>query len=251
VPNAAETRPGRPLDADRLAELEEERRFLLRSLDDLEREHAAGDLEDDDYRTLRDGYTARAADVLRAIEAGRAALPPRRPRSRRRLALVWLGAAGAAIAAGVVVARTSGDRGAGESATGGITDNVAATLSRARQAELDDPIEAIDLYREALGEDPDNAEALTYLGWLEVRTGAATGAADLVDQGEANLQRAIEVAPGYADPQCFTAIVRFRLRDDPAGAKAALTRCRATDPPQAVAGLLAGLEAEIDAALEG
>ena len=33
------------VDPDRLAELEEERRFLLRSLGDLEREHAAGDLQ--------------------------------------------------------------------------------------------------------------------------------------------------------------------------------------------------------------
>ena len=113
----------------------------------------------------------------------------------------------------------------------------------------DDPVAAIELYHEVLAEDPDNAEALTYLGWLEVRTGAATGAEDLVDQGEANLERAIEVAPGYADPHCFTAIVRFRLRDDAAAARAALDRCTAADPPQAVAGLLTDLGAEIDAAL--
>jgi hypothetical protein len=239
------------MDPDRLAALEEEQRFLLGSLRDLEREHAAGDLDEEDFRELQDGYTARAAAVLRAIESGRAQLPaaPRRPRSRT--VIVWAAAGVVAVVAGVLVARASGDRGPSDTATGGISDSVAATLSRARQAELDDPVRAIDLYREVLAEDPDNPEALTYLGWLEVRTGAATGADDVVDQGEANLARAIAVAPGYADPHCFTAIVRFRLRDDPVGADAALARCTAADPPQVVAGLLAGLRAEIDAALAG
>ena len=49
-------------------ELEEERDFLLRSLDDLDAEHDAGDLEDDDYRELKADYTARAAAVIRRLE---------------------------------------------------------------------------------------------------------------------------------------------------------------------------------------
>ena len=53
------------MNPDRLAELEEERRFLLRSLADLEREHEAGDVDRVDYRALKDGYTVRAAAVLR------------------------------------------------------------------------------------------------------------------------------------------------------------------------------------------
>ena len=60
---------------DRLATLEEERRFLLRSLTDLEREHDAGDVDDLDYETLKDGYTFRAARVLRQIDEGRSELP--------------------------------------------------------------------------------------------------------------------------------------------------------------------------------
>ncbi len=49
-------------------ELEEERDFLLRSLDDLEAERAGGDLEEDDYRSLQGDYTARAATVLRRLQ---------------------------------------------------------------------------------------------------------------------------------------------------------------------------------------
>jgi hypothetical protein len=58
--------------AARLA-LEEERGFLLRSLEDLDAELAAGDIAGADYEMLRDRYTARAAAVLRALEgaAGR------------------------------------------------------------------------------------------------------------------------------------------------------------------------------------
>ena len=56
------------VQAGELAELEERRRFLLDSLRDLEREREAGDIEEADYLSLRDDYTARAAAVLEEIE---------------------------------------------------------------------------------------------------------------------------------------------------------------------------------------
>lgn len=54
---------------DDLQTLEDERTFLLRSLADLDAEHEAGDIDERDYLSLTDDYTARAAAVLRAIEA--------------------------------------------------------------------------------------------------------------------------------------------------------------------------------------
>ncbi len=62
------TASGRSLD--RLAELEEERRYLLRSLVDLDREHDAGDVDDLDYQTLKDGYTVRAVRRAASDRAG-------------------------------------------------------------------------------------------------------------------------------------------------------------------------------------
>ena len=56
------------LPAGRRTALEEERDLLLRSLDDLDAEHAAGDLDDHDYEALRDSYTQRAAEVLRQLD---------------------------------------------------------------------------------------------------------------------------------------------------------------------------------------
>lgn len=56
-------------------ELKGEREILQLSLEDLEREHDAGDLSDEDYGLLRDRYTARCAQVLRALEASGSASP--------------------------------------------------------------------------------------------------------------------------------------------------------------------------------
>ncbi|MGH9028282.1 MAG: hypothetical protein ACRDV4_01500 [Acidimicrobiales bacterium] len=55
-------------DLDDLDDLDEERDVLLQSIEDLEREHEAGDLSEADYELLRDRYTLRAAAVLRVIE---------------------------------------------------------------------------------------------------------------------------------------------------------------------------------------
>jgi hypothetical protein len=74
-----------PVDVEaELSVLTEERDFLLSSLRDLDAEHDAGDIDDVDYQTLRDDYTARTAQVLRAME--RAKQPPSRPGRRREAA---------------------------------------------------------------------------------------------------------------------------------------------------------------------
>ena len=68
------------LDPDALAALEEESDFLLRSLADLEREFAEGDVDQTDYASLKDDYTARAA----AVRAPRPMLSAETAQSRRR-----------------------------------------------------------------------------------------------------------------------------------------------------------------------
>lgn len=92
------------MNPDRLAELEEERRFLLRSITDLDREHRYGDVDDHDYRTLRDGYTARAATVLRAIEAGQEQASQPRVRRPKVIAAWVIGTVAVASLAGWLVA---------------------------------------------------------------------------------------------------------------------------------------------------
>jgi tetratricopeptide (TPR) repeat protein len=237
------------LGPDRVAELEDERTFLLTSLEDLDREDRAGDLDADDERELRDAYTSRLAAVLKELAGQEAARPPKPPRRWGRLAAIAGGIAVVAIGAGIAVAALSGQRLPGASVSGDVADSVNAKLAEARSLQESDPKSAIDRYDEVLKVDPDNAEALTYRGWLVARVGATAGAADLVDKGEQALDRAIQVSPTYADPYCFKAIIEFRYRNDPATAKGPVDVCLAANPPQVVRALVEGLQAEITAAI--
>jgi hypothetical protein len=233
----------RAMDPDRLAELEEERRFLLDSLRDLEREHQHGDVDDDDFLELRDGYTVRAAEVLRAIEAGRAALPPKRARNWWRL-LGWTGVVIAlALGTGLLVARSSGQRLPGQEITGGIPGgDVPGLLVQARsQMFAGDVVGAQSLYGEVLVERPDHAEALAYNGWLLALL--AQGAGDdlgplALETARNSLRRSIEVAPDYADPHCFLAIIAANFDGDAETAAAEADACLANDPPADMRGLV-------------
>ena len=104
----------RQLDPDVLAALEEERDFLLDSLADLEHEHDAGDVDDTDYESLKDAYTSRAADVLRAIADRHELLDASKtPRSWARTLITLVIVGVLAVGAGWVVFRNAGTRAPG------------------------------------------------------------------------------------------------------------------------------------------
>jgi hypothetical protein len=234
-----------PTTPDELAALEEERSFLLASLRDLEREKAAGDLDDGDYAALRDDYTSRAANVIRAIDEGRAALPPAPPRRWARLAAVAVGLVLVAVLAGVLVARATGQRQAGGTITGNIDQTVNNQLSEARAALTTDTRHALDLYDQVLEVQPDNTEALAYRGYLVALAGNQAGQNDLVDRGEQSVDRAIELVPSYADAHCFKALIRHYARQDDATARAELDACMAAGPPAVVRSLVAPMQQEL------
>jgi hypothetical protein len=231
------------IDPDRLAELEEERRFLLDSLRDLEREYQYGDVDHHDYLVLREGYTVRAAEVLRAIEAGRAALPPKRPRNWWKL-LSWTSVViAAAIATGLLVAQSSGQRLPGQEITGGVPGGeVPGLLVQARSLMFGgDLVGAQSLYGQVLVERPDHPEALAYNGWLLaiLSQGAGDDLAPLaLETARNSLRRSTEVAPDYADPHCFLAIIAANFDDDPETAAVEAEACLANDPPADMRSLL-------------
>jgi hypothetical protein len=239
------------IDADRLAELEEERRFLLRSLVDLEREHDAGDVDDHDYAVLKDGYTARAATVLRAIDEGRAALPPRKPRNWRRLAIVTVAVIVVAAVAGLLVARSSGQRSPGDAITGGTSPNQVATLlSEGRvlmgRGALAD---ASDRFLAVLDIEPNNVEALTYSGWLVALASQdqePEQATSNLDAGKAFMLKAIDVDPTYADPHCLLAVIAANFENDLPTARTRVDECLALDPPSDLRGLIDTFAAGLD-----
>jgi hypothetical protein len=233
------------VDADRLADLEEERRFLLRSIRDLDAERAAGDVDTVDYETLRDGYTKRAADVLRSIEEGRATLPEQRPGRWRRNLIAGAIVVVVGTGAGILVARAAGQGTGGQGVTGGAGGNdTAALLSQARVALGVDARTALGLYRQVLDRDPSNGEALTYSGWLlyiasgnageEARTAA-------VDAARQQMARAIATDSGYPDPHCFLAVIATREGDGGDTAATEKERCLALDPPAEVRSLMDSL----------
>jgi len=218
------------VDLDVMADLEEQRRFLLQSLKDLERERDAGDLDEADYRTLKDDYTARAAAVLHAIDERRAGLTTaqrgaRHRRSTKWMALVVAAVIGLAIGGGVLVAGTSGERVPGQTATGNVPSNASDQLAAAQQdLAKGKAVDALKLYDQVLEQDPNNAQALTFRGWI-------LESANLHDEALASLDKAIAADPAFAMAHYFKGAVLFQGKGDPAGAVKEFEAFLASNPP--------------------
>lgn len=253
-------RAGAELDPDALAALEEERAFLLDSLDDLEREHDAGDVDEADFLALKDDYTARAAAVIRSIENRHAAFQEARPPRRPARTLAWVaGLLVVAIGLGMVVAQASGRREAGESASGDIRQTSRDLLLQARSLSSSSPpdyLGAIELYDEVLASQPANTEALTYKGWLLYQTARQaedpSDSAVLAARANELLDDAVEIDPEYGDARVFRASV-LGFRGFPERGIADLDEVRPGSIPEfmnpLVAQLRAGLVSETESAV--
>ncbi|MGH9189185.1 MAG: tetratricopeptide repeat protein [Acidimicrobiales bacterium] len=248
------------------AELEKERDFLLASLRDLEAEKAAGDVDAGDYERIRDGYTARAASVLRALEAGpdaSLAAPARRARgnrrarrpaeavpagrSRRSLVVTTAIVVGIVGVSAWVVTASSGGRDAGQPMTGSVPQGPGGQVGQAIELERQGKaVEALKVYDAILAEDPGNAEALAYRGWLLKRAG-------LADEALATLDRAIAADPKYPDAHFFRGMVLYQDRDDPAGAAGEFQTFLASGPPAEMVPMVQSVldRATADAARKG
>lgn len=212
-------------------ELEEQRDFLLASIRDLDAELAAGDIEPADHQHLREDYTARAAAILRQLETpGAAATPAASPApapaaGRGRRLLVAAGLAAVAVAAGLVMASSAGERLPGDPVSGAIDRGVSDKLIRAQQLiGAGKASEAVALYDEILSENPEQVEALAYRGWIVHLAG-------LSEKGLEYLDRAVAVDPGYPDAHFFRGMVLWRFKGDPAGAAAEFRLFLANNPP--------------------
>jgi hypothetical protein len=227
-------------------------------LTDLEREHDAGDVDDLDYQTLKDGYTVRAAHVLRQIDEGRGELPaPKQRRWSRTIAVVAAVVVGS-VGVGFVLAGAWGERSSGQEITGltpGDESRIVLTNARDAMSAGDFPTanalfaEVIDMER-ARGRE--NAEAVAYFGWtlalLTRQNPDQTNADERYAAAVLALGQATEIEPDYADPQCFLAIVEYQFRSDAEAALPHIERCEASNPPGEVASLVASFADEIRSA---
>ena len=239
------------LDPERRRQLEEERDFLMRSLDDLELEHESGGIDDESYAELHDDYTARAAAVIRTLRDGVDVTPAPPPRSasrtRRRVVLVSLVLV-FAIAAGTSLAYALGARLPGQTSSG--NSAAAPSTTNAAQAALSTKIDDLQTKVNARPDDYDlrlqlarayeengdlaNAikqsdEAITIdanrpeghanaarLIFLASEVAPAQDAKNtLVAQALAGFNQAIAVGPDYADSYYFRAVLysQSSLRD--------------------------------------
>ena len=249
------------VDLDALAELEEERRFLLRSLADLEREHDAGDIDDVDYATLRDGYTVRAAAVLREVDGGRANLPAKPPRRLGRTLAIATVVVAASVGIGFALAAAWGERESGQEITGFTPgDDARVLLANARDAmNSGDFALANSLFAQVVqmerDQNADNAEAIAYFGWtlalLTVGDADADAVAQRLEAARLALGQAIELEPEYADPYCFMAIVEFQFLEDADAALPYVETCESSNPPSEIADLIEAFAADIRAAASG
>ncbi|MEY2418499.1 MAG: hypothetical protein QOG90_1179 [Actinomycetota bacterium] len=213
-------------DADR-SELTAEREFLLRSIADLDEEQAAGDLATEDFAALRDDYVARAAVVMRALEADSvpATAPVPRDRNPRRTALVVVACVAVAGIAGVALAATVGSRQAGAPLTGSLPESSGDRMARAEQLVQSNKIlDALKVYDQIIKDDPKNAPALAERGWV---THAVPG---FQQDGLGYIDRAIAADPSYAEAYFFRGMILWKDNHDPAAAVAEFRLFLANSP---------------------
>jgi tetratricopeptide (TPR) repeat protein len=206
------------------AELQAERDFLLRSLDDLDAERRAGDLDDHNYEVLRDAYTARAAEVMRELSGEQP--PPPAPRRRRTRVTADVVAAALVFAtiSGLLVAAFAGQRTPGQQVSGTVPGGESALLDQARTLlSKGKALEAVKTYDRVLRNDPKNPEALAYRGWVLKLAG-------LPDQGLTSIEAAIAADPTYPDAHFFRGMILEQDKHDPAAAVPELRTFLAANP---------------------
>lgn len=215
--------------------LEDRRRVLLVSLQDLDAARDQGAVEEPEYERLREETESRMARVLRALDrraaAGEAGLEATQRRSGPTAR--WVVVAAAAILALSLAIVPSLVRSLSERDP--ITDlgnvssleffeqrvadsphDVAARLDLAhRYLEVARFDAAYDQYFVAVELDPDNAEALAHLGILEHLAGRPAIGLELQE-------RALDVAPGYPEALFFKGTILLRGLDRPEEAIEAL-----------------------------
>ena len=229
----------------------DEREFLERSLADLDAERAAGDIADDDYKLLKERYQAKL-DASRDPSGGdRHHSGTEKTSGVARKVGIGIVVAVLAVGAGLLVARSSGSRGQGESITGeSPADREAAAagpLERAAElAAAGDVLGALEVYDEVLAEDPEDPAALTYKGWLLRNVGDANDETELAARGVALLEQASQVDPTFSEAWLFLGIVYYRDQDDPTRAVDALRLAIANDPIPQVEAAARELLAEIE-----
>jgi len=152
---------------------ENEKHFLLKSLDDLDRELSKGDITEKDYVQLTRSYKRRLIRLTKQETASRAE-PKLQNAKKTWFTVIFLIVL--AFISGIAIANSSGERSGSETITGSIRKSTVTKLQEAQQLLSDSETwaEAISIYDAVLEDQPSNVEALTYRAWLKYRLGEAS-----------------------------------------------------------------------------
>jgi hypothetical protein len=247
--------------------LDDEREFLLRSLEDAEREHDAGDLSDDDHRALLRRDRARLREVeaaldrlgpadhavdgeeasgaIRSSDAG----PPARMARWRIIGIV---ASCILIVVGVVilVVHATTTRLPGQASSGSVTQTQAQLIEQQlgeaqTLRDQNQTLAALVLYNTVLSEDPTDPDALANAGWLQWKSGFAAHSAKVVRTGRQEVEEAVRVAPDNYEAHLYLGVILINQDGDAAGAQKQFAAFLSEDPPPVIvrqeASLIAGV----------
>jgi tetratricopeptide (TPR) repeat protein len=221
----------------------EDREFLRRSLDDLELEHAAGDLSDEDYADLKARYEAKLAG---SVSTSRLPETESRHRTWVKPVVTVIVVAVVGVGAGLAMARFSGEREPGEQITGELPTTSQEQLAEAAELfNAGEVVEAAKAYDAVLAENPEDVAALTYKGWMLRNVGVQGEEEELRTGGVELIERALEIDPTFAEAWFFRGIIFLRDENDPDKAVDALRLALANDPIPEIEGAARELLSEI------
>jgi len=272
-----ETVPPAPADTERDDDqwyLNDEREFLLRSLQDADREHEAGDLSDADHEVLMVRDRARLAEVEgelaerhpEALLSPITDVAPLQKVGRSEWRRIGIVASCFFIVAGVLILvdHARHPRLPGQASSGSITVTKAQLIEQQLEQALtlnnqSKDVAALKLYDEVLSEDPTNPQALADAGWLQWNSGFAANDRAIMLAGRSEVAQAVQVAPSFYQAHLFLGLILANQDDNASGAVTQFNLFLADDPPTAsiaqVAPLLSGVYAKagdpVPAALKG
>lgn len=236
--------------------LNDELEFLRRSLDDAAREHEAGDLSDEDYSVLE----ARDSARLTAVEAELGLLGPEpseqpevatsthsetTPATERTALPRWrkvgIAASCLLIAVGVVilVVHFVQGRQPGEASSGSITMSEAQQMeqqlgqaqSLAAAGGPSNQQKSLALYNDVLRQDPSNPAALAGAGWIMWNLGTNSHVPGFVEDGRAEVTRAVKVSPTYYQAHLYLGLILANQDHNNNAAVVQFAEFLADDPP--------------------
>jgi tetratricopeptide (TPR) repeat protein len=257
-----------PLPLDPREQLAEDRRAALRTLRELEFEHAAGHVSDEDYADLRARYEAETAAILSELDrlgaaAAPAPAPPAEaatPTTARRSA--WRHPA--AVAAGAVALVTFGvalgvgivrytepDPNAGAPMPGsrpmaGMEAPSAANAPRGpvTPAMLEGMLgaarsslfagrysEAMAAYQAVLKRDANNVDALTHMGLIAAIAAQGEHGPEMVNRALDLFERVLALDPNYPPALLYRGQVLYEVKKDIPGAISSWEKFVAVTPP--------------------